>query len=343
MRKLNVLAVSVMAALMAAPAMADDNGPTLDWHGTMRSGIGHFSHGGSVVGYDKGDVGRLGNESDNYLESEFGSRLFKKGDTEFYVDSLLAWAGNDNNDWEGTGFSNLGSGSDSSSGSLAVRQLNLQAKGIIPGNKDAVIWAGKRYFQRQDVHLWDMYYLDISGAGAGLENLKIGPGQLSITWTRKSKNGLNYELDGNLKEEGRPTYIGWDKDTGELTKSYGEWLNVNFYDIRYAGSYWDGGWLEFAGTFMDPESPDGYSFRNGDTYDNTFADGTVMTDDKGNAKTGTNYDPRNGFQLTTNLVFSGSWGWNNSTLQIGNHSWATGSAFVDPSKDFRDAKPDFLN
>ena len=38
------------------------------------------------------------------------------------------------------------------------------------------------------------------------------------------------------------------------------------------------------------------------------------------------------------MVFSGSWGWNNSTLQIGNHSWATGSAFVDPSKDFRDAK-----
>ena len=338
MRKLNVLAVSVMAALMAAPAMADDDGPTFDFHGCMRSGIGHYSHGGSVVGYDKTNVGRLGNEGDSYLETEFGSRLFKKGDTEFYLDTMLGYAANDNNDYEGTGFFNLGSGSSSSSMNVGLRQLNLQAKGIIPGQKDAVIWAGKRYYQRHDIHLWDMYYMDISGAGAGIENLKIGPGQLSIAWTRKSNNGLNYEIDGNLKEEGRPTYIGWDKDTGKLTKSYGEWLNVNFYDIRYAGSYWDGGWLEFIATFENPESPDGYSFRNGDKYVNTYADGSTIKDSTGKDSTGTNYDPRNGFQLTTNIVFSGSWGWNKTALQFGTHSWATGNAYVNPSRDLRDAK-----
>ena len=37
-------------------------------------------------------------------------------------------------------------------------------------------------------------------------------------------------------------------------------------------------------------------------------------------------------------MFSGSWGWNKTALQFGTHSWATGSAYVNPSKDLRDAK-----
>ena len=104
MNKLNTLAVTVMAALIAAPAaFADDNAPTVDFHGYMRAGVGHFNHGGSNSEFNKNNVGRLGNEADTYAELQLGSRVFKKGDTEFYVDSMIGAKSMGDNDYEGTG------------------------------------------------------------------------------------------------------------------------------------------------------------------------------------------------------------------------------------------------
>lgn len=43
----------------------------------------------------------------------------------------------------------------------------------------STIWAGKRFYQRHDVHMIDFYYWDISGHGAGIENIDLGFGKLS--------------------------------------------------------------------------------------------------------------------------------------------------------------------
>jgi maltoporin len=302
MRKLNVLAVSVMAALMAAPAMAEDNAPTVDFHGYMRAGVGHFSRGGSQTSFQEEKVGRLGNESDTYGEIELGSRVFKKDDVEFYVDSMVAMKSKGDNDYEGTdrsgteqGFGNYNT---SESAEFALRQLNVQVKGIIPGNKDAVIWAGKRYYQRHDVHLWDFYYWNVSGSGAGLENLKVGPGQLSVAWMRKAHDSITELEEGGATHWDGGYEITTDDDGNQVikkTQAKNTMGNVNLYDIRYAGSYWDGGYLEFGYTAMDPDKTDGAEYAK--------------------------YVPGWSSMYTVEWTQSGAWGFNKATFQAGNHGF----------------------
>ena len=135
-----------MAALIAAPAaFADDNAPTFDFHGYMRAGVGHFSHGGRQIRWNESKVGRLGNEDDTYGELALGSRVFKKGDTEFTVNSRVAVKSAGDNDYEATdrtfnnenGYGSIGD----EDAEFALRELNVMAKGIIPGKKDATLWA----------------------------------------------------------------------------------------------------------------------------------------------------------------------------------------------------------
>ena len=47
---------------------------------------------------------------------------------------------------------------------LALRQFNVQAKiCLVP---EATVWAGKRFYQRHDIHISDFYYWNMSGPGA---------------------------------------------------------------------------------------------------------------------------------------------------------------------------------
>ena len=310
MRKLNVLAVSVMAALMAAPAMADDNGPTVDFHGYMRAGVGHFSHGGSQTRWKSDQVGRLGNEEDTYGELELGSRVFKKDDVEFYVDSMVAVKSMGDNDYEATDRANgyfanasiadntTDAGNYSSEDTeFALRQLNVQVKGVIPTNKDATIWAGKRFYQRHDIHIWDYYYWDVSGSGAGLENVQIGPGKLSVAWVRKAHDQITEMEDGTAQKY---KYIAKDGTIQEDKSTYG---NVNIYDIRYAGSYWDGGYLEFGYTAMDP--------------DKAHSDHVWYNDNTSSAGLSS--------MFTIEWTQSGNWGFNKATFQYANKGWNIGN------------------
>lgn len=52
-------------------------------------------------------------------------------------------------------------------------------KNLIDWLPGSTLWAGKRFYQRHDVHMIDFYYWDISGPGAGLENVDLGFGKLS--------------------------------------------------------------------------------------------------------------------------------------------------------------------
>jgi maltoporin len=50
------------------------------------------------------------------------------------------------------------------------------------------LWAGKRFYQRQDVHITDFFYWDTSGYGLGAENVNVGPGKLSYAIFRNSSS-----------------------------------------------------------------------------------------------------------------------------------------------------------
>ncbi len=185
MSKICLTAAAVSAALVSASAMASDG---VDFHGYMRAGVGISGDNGANVSYEKNKVGRLGNENDVYGEIGLGKEVYNQDGASFYVDSMLAVSANGSSDWETL---------DGKEDSIALRQFNVQAKGLIASDSEAVLWAGKRYYQRHDIHISDFYYWDTSGAGAGIENLSVGPGKLSVAWLRDDDgkvNGNNFDV-----------------------------------------------------------------------------------------------------------------------------------------------------
>ena len=169
------LAVAVAAGVMSAQAMA------VDFHGYARSGIGWTGSGGEQQCFQATGAQskyRLGNECETYAEIKLGQEVWKEGDKSFYFDTNVAYSVAQQNDWEGT--------------DPAFREANVQGKNLIEWLPGSTIWAGKRFYQRHDVHMIDFYYWDISGPGAGIENIDLGFGKLSLAATRSQEAGGSY-------------------------------------------------------------------------------------------------------------------------------------------------------
>lgn len=215
---LRTLSVALAVALTSPSVLAIEK---IDFHGYLRSGVG-VSRDGGMEEWQKNKVGRLGNEADTYGELELGSEVYKKDDVSFYLDSMISMVSDGSNDSETT-FND--------DAQFGLRQLNLQIKGLIPGDKNAVIWGGKRYYQRHDLHIIDTKYWNISGSGAGIENYTVGPGAVSVAWVRGDANDVDYRVDG-------------DSD-----------VNINYIDVRYAGlKPWEGSWVEVGIDYAMPNA-----------------------------------------------------------------------------------------
>ncbi|MNQ46125.1 Maltoporin precursor [compost metagenome] len=224
------IAAAVTAALASQAAFA------VDFHGYFRSGVG-VSGDGDMVKYNVNKVGRLGNENDTYGEVQLGQEVFNKDGKTFYVDSMFAMTSNGSNDWEGTGtVCNFDAKQCNGDSDFALRQFNVQAKGLLGFAPEATLWAGKRFYQRHDIHISDFYYWNISGAGAGIEGIQAGPGKVSFAWVRNDRSAADVF--------GQYTQTGVDAN-GDPTYQKNEDLNVNTLDLRYAGiPLWQDGSLE---------------------------------------------------------------------------------------------------
>ena len=145
------------AILLATPALA------VDFHGYMRSGIGATAGGGDQACFQAAGAPakyRLGNECETYAEIGLGHEAWKEGEQSFYIDSMIAYKSDQANDWEAT---DSDGGSAFNNGTSSIRQFNVQAKNFLPALPGATLWAGKRYYKRNDVHINDYYYWDVSG------------------------------------------------------------------------------------------------------------------------------------------------------------------------------------
>ncbi|GAM56071.1 maltose/maltodextrin high-affinity receptor [Vibrio ishigakensis] len=162
MKKLNLLTAAVSAALLSTSALA------VDFNGYMRAGVG-VSGQGQNVSFERNNLGRLGNEDELYGEIGIGKDVWEKDGVKFRVNSMLAVVSDQGNDYEALGGDNPDE--------IALRQFNVEATGVLGFAPEATLWAGKRYNQRHDIHITDRYYWDISGAGAGIDNIEMGPGR----------------------------------------------------------------------------------------------------------------------------------------------------------------------
>ncbi|WP_333497093.1 maltoporin [Kluyvera sp. CHPC 1.251] len=232
LRKLPV-AVAVAAGIMSAQAMA------VDFHGYARSGIGWTGSGGEQQCFQATGAGskyRLGNECETYAEIKLGQEVWKEGDKSFYFDTNVAYSVAQQNDWEAT--------------DPAFREANVQGKNLIEWLPGSTIWAGKRFYQRHDVHMIDFYYWDISGPGAGIENIDLGFGKLSLAATRSQEAGGSYIFTSN------DTYNKY-KDTAN-----------DVFDVRLAGLETNpDGVLELGVDYGRANYTDGYNLVDGASKD----------------------------------------------------------------------------
>jgi maltoporin len=201
--KTAMLSLAAMAiTLTAAPALA------VDFHGYLRSGTGGNGTGGSQVCF--GTPGqdykfRLGNECENYAELEFVQSLYKdKSGVEFVYDGMLAYVTPGGADFES--FKNGGS-------DIALRQNWVGAKGL-PGLGGAMVWVGKRYYMRNDIHMIDFFYWDPSGPGAGIQDIDAGPVKLAYTLFQNKNGNNNAVWRNDLRAYGLQTNEGGSLEIG---------------------------------------------------------------------------------------------------------------------------------
>lgn len=144
--------------------------PSFEFHGYARSGLllnaNNDLRKGAV--FANKQVGRLGNESDTYLEAELVKNFYMANGSWAKWHVMFAKGTDSYDDWND---------------GVALRQAYAEM-GNLPAFtgafKDSVIWAGKRFYNRRDIHITDYYFTDYSGTGMGIDKIKLGSGSLNL-------------------------------------------------------------------------------------------------------------------------------------------------------------------
>jgi maltoporin len=159
-----------------------------EFHGYFRAGFGRDDKGGSQVAFQApGALSkyRLGNEAENY-----GEFMFAK---DFYVPKLFSLDSEQRPDGTPTGpiarvetmisvynpYQDLLS---SSGTSFGLPEIFGSIGNVVATQPSLKFWAGSRYYRRQDIHIIDFFYYNMSGTGGGFEDLELPFGKLAFAW-----------------------------------------------------------------------------------------------------------------------------------------------------------------
>ncbi|MCM2679120.1 maltoporin LamB [Echinimonas agarilytica] len=256
MTNIKALAAAVSAVLLTASATA------VEFHGYARAGLSSTGDGGEQSCYGSGGAGhlagRLADECDTYVELDFQQELYNQGGKKFRVEFMPVFTSE--NDFQGNSAqwnSTYQNPADEDrveawrGGDWSMRQAYVAADGILNFAPEASLWAGKRFYQRKDIHIMDWYYLNNSGYGVGIENVEMGAGKLSVAWINMDQHVGDGSEDKD--EQGR----------------YQNIVQSNKLDIRYAGiELWEGASLELAAIYgwadlTDYQDDAGYDDEDG--------------------------------------------------------------------------------
>jgi maltoporin len=199
---------------------------SFEFHGYFRSGYGLNGEGGQQVAFQAPGAGakfRLGNEAETYGEFIFVNNWLnpERTSNKAWIKTEVMLEANTTNS---ASYANFG-GTPSITGNdqFRLREAFVQAGNVLESQPDAKFWAGERYYRRQHVEIDDFYPLDMSGYGAGVEDLHVGIGKLALAY-----------LSG-----ARPDIV---TQNGYLAKSN---IDVRLYDMKGPAGLWSG-WFNFA-------------------------------------------------------------------------------------------------
>lgn len=150
----------------------------LEFAGYLRSGVGNSLSGGKQSCFKLPGAEtkyRLGNECEQYAELELRQDVYAFDDgSVLSVDGMASLYNRYNRQLSFNG----------DNGSVRMPQLYAQWSNL-PSLNGGSVWAGRRYYKRNDIHISDFYYWNQSATGAGLEDVLIGGLKYSYALSRK--------------------------------------------------------------------------------------------------------------------------------------------------------------
>jgi maltoporin len=176
------------------------------FQGYFRAGTGINSQGGQQVAFRAPGAFakyRLGNETETYGELGFDANWVNPDHADgawFKTSIKLAVIAPRNSTFDVLNV-------------IALREAYGEAGHIFDSHPEVSVWAGTRFYRRKDVHIIDFFFHDMSGYGAGFQDLKVGD---------KSKLAIAYL--GGAANPG-PT------EASDLGKLYKSTIDVRLYDI----------------------------------------------------------------------------------------------------------------
>ncbi len=165
-------------AAAVAGLMLPLSGHALEFTGYLRSGIGESTSSGKQACFQLPGAQskyRLGNECEQYAELDLRHDLFTFGDgSVLSIEGMAALYNEYNYSPRFTG----------DHGWARMNQLYAEWSKV-PALYNGSLWAGRRFYKRNDIHISDFYYWNQSATGAGIEDMEIGGLKYSYAFSRK--------------------------------------------------------------------------------------------------------------------------------------------------------------
>jgi maltoporin len=149
----------------------------LESHGYFRSGLGWSKNGTNQVCFrapgTEGHSGthRLGNECQTYIEWSVSENYAENGPTKFRSHIRISMESRGHREFEDTrpGWDGQAETLIPAPADFALREAFVEA--IQPQKWPFTLWAGKRFYQRIDLHMLDAFIFANTGPGVGIENI----------------------------------------------------------------------------------------------------------------------------------------------------------------------------
>lgn len=205
----------LIKCISLALVLGSSSSYAVDFHGYVRGGV-FTSTNGEMKSYRLNNLGRFGNEVDGYYDIALQQEIFKD-ETGRRFDVRVDAEGNMDmrNNWESVGANNASEDDSLSSTNnpMALTQYFVEGYGYIPSNPNASFWVGKRSYKSRELQMFDYKLIGVFGPGAGIDNIELDSGNLSVAWIRNDSYA-----DVRVSDE-------------EANRTLN---NTNILDIRYA-------------------------------------------------------------------------------------------------------------
>ena len=194
-----------------------------EFHGYFRSGYALTSEGGQQVAFQAPGAGakyRLGNEAETYGEFIFVNNWLNpdhNSDRAWFKTEVMFEA----NTTDSASYANFNNSTGNDQ--FRLREAFVRGGNVFESQPDAKFWVGERYYRRQHIEINDFYPLDMSGYGAGFEDLNLGFGKLAVGYLAGARPDIQ-TANGNYAKSS---------------------VDVRFYDVKGPGGTL-AGWFDFA-------------------------------------------------------------------------------------------------